>query len=223
MAISETIRKRLIKAKAPYQANVSIAEHIKPGELAKLQAEVATKFQAVLDALIIEADHNTAGTAKRVAKMYLQEVFAGRYHPRPELTDFPNVRKLDELYSVGPCAIRSACSHHFCPIEGHVWCGVIPSERIIGLSKFSRLARWVTSRPQIQEEAIVQMANELEAVIKPRGLAVVMKARHTCMTWRGVNEHETTMTTSVVRGILKESAAARSEFYAMITAQGFSR
>jgi GTP cyclohydrolase I len=157
-----------------------------------------------------------------MAKMYLREVFAGRYEQFPKLTDFPNHKKLDELYAVGPITVRSACSHHLCPIEGELWIGVVPGARVIGLSKFSRIARWVMARPQIQEEAIVQLADLLEEKIKPRGLAVVLRARHSCMTWRGVRESSTTMTTSVVRGILKESPASRDEFFKTIAAQGFS-
>jgi GTP cyclohydrolase I len=153
--------------------------------------------------------------------MYVREVFAGRYEPLPKLTDFPNGKELDELYAVGPCEIRSACSHHLCPVEGQLWCGMIPSNRVIGLSKFSRLARWITSRPQMQEEAIIQIADHLEGLLKPRGLAVVMRLRHSCMTWRGVREHQTVMTSSVTRGIMRESPAARAEFFQLIGSQGF--
>lgn len=224
MDISEIIRKRIKDAGKPFHANDTISQFFEDGELDLLEEEVSEKLQGVLNALIIDTanDHNTHRTAERMAKMYLREVFAGRYHPQPLVTDFPNAKKLDELYTVGPCRIRSACSHHFCPIEGQLWCGVIPGAKVIGLSKFSRIARWVMTRPQIQEESIVQLANLLEELIAPRGLAVVMKASHSCMTWRGVMEESTTMTTSVVRGILKESPASRTEFFQMITAQGFA-
>ncbi|MFP4895803.1 GTP cyclohydrolase I [Paraburkholderia sp. EG304] len=84
--------------------------------------------------------------------MYVREVFAGRYEPRPNLTDFPNVRRLDELYTVGPISVRSMCSHHLCSVTGHAWIGVIPGERVIGLSKFNRITEWVMARPQIQEK-----------------------------------------------------------------------
>jgi GTP cyclohydrolase IA len=156
-----------------------------------------------------------------VARMYLREVFAGRYEEPPRLTDFPNGKRLDELYAVGPCEIRSACSHHLCPVEGQLWCGVIPSKRIIGLSKFSRLARWIMARPQIQEEAVVQLADHLEELLQPRGLAVVMRLRHSCMTWRGVREGNAVMTSSVTRGMMRESPASRAEFFQLIDSQGF--
>lgn len=224
MLISETIMKRLREAGVNLSANNPIGEHLLPGELDELQIEVAIKVQELLDALLIDTknDHNTSRTAERVAKMYLREVFAGRYEPEPKLTDFPNHLKLDELYTVGPISIRSACSHHLCPVEGDLWVGVIPGERLIGLSKFSRIAHWIMSRPQIQEEAIMQLADYLEAKIRPRGLAVVLRAKHSCMTWRGVRERDTTMSTSVVRGILKEAHASRDEFFKTISGQKFS-
>lgn len=97
------------------------------------------------------SDHNTQDTARRVAKMYLTEVFRGRYAPAPQVTEFPNVEALNELMIVGPIKVRSACSHHFCPIMGRLWIGLMPNEHsnLIGLSKYSRLAEWIMSRPQI--------------------------------------------------------------------------
>ena len=101
-------------------------------------------------------DHNTRETARRVARMYLNEVFRGRYTAMPPITEFPNVEQLNELMIVGPITVRSACSHHLCPIIGKLWIGVLPNEHsnLIGLSKYARLADWVMSRPQIQEEAV---------------------------------------------------------------------
>lgn len=221
---SERIRKRLRDAGAPFLANDNIAAFLEPGDLDALQAEVEEKVAAVLDSLVIdtENDHNSRETARRVAKMYLREVFAGRYEPVPPVTDFPNAKALDEIYTVGPITVRSACSHHMCPIEGDVWCGVVPSDRVIGLSKFARLANWIMARPQIQEEAVVQLADEIERRIKPRALAVVVKARHTCMSWRGVRERDTSMTTSVMRGLFRADAAARAEVMKLIEGQRYT-
>lgn len=223
MDISKILRARLTKTGVPFSANDSIHQHVSADELVKLEHELTTRVQAMLDTLLIDTanDHNTEGTAARVAKMYLREVFAGRYVAPPVLTDFPNARRLDEIYTVGPVAVRSACSHHFCPIEGQLWCGVVPSERVIGISKFARLARHFMARPQIQEEATVQLADELERLLKPRGLAVVVRARHSCMTWRGVQENATVMTTSVTRGLMRESSASRAECFALFASQGF--
>jgi GTP cyclohydrolase I len=216
--LSEQIRIRMLSANAPCFANDTVAEFLGPGEAEALESEVADRVADLLRSLVIdiEADHNTRDTPKRVAKMFMREVFAGRYQPRPPVTDFPNVKRLDELYTVGPITVRSACAHHLCPIVGRAWCGVIPGDRLIGLSKFHRLTDWVMSRPQIQEEAVVMLADEIEQLIRPRGLAVVVKATHACMTWRGVRESgETVMTTSVMRGAFWDKPEARAEFLAL--------
>ena len=112
-----------------------------------------------------ESDHNTRGTARRIARMYLSEVFRGRYGAKPDVTEFPNIERLNELIIVGPITVRSACSHHLCPILGKLWIGVLPNENtnLIGLSKYVRLTDWVMSRPQIQEEAVVRLADLLQA------------------------------------------------------------
>lgn len=177
----------------------------------------------LLHALVIdtEKDHNTRETSKRIAKMFVREVFAGRYEPRPRMTEFPNATRADELYVVGPVDVRSACSHHFCPIEGKAWFGCVPGDALIGLSKFSRIARWIMARPQIQEEATMQLADELERVMKPRALAVVVTAKHSCMTWRGVQESESVMTTSVMRGLFRDAPASRAEVLALMNKRGF--
>lgn len=222
--VSTKIKRRLERAGAAYLGNDSIADFIAPGELDLLQKEVEGKVADLLSSLVIDTanDHNSRETAKRVAKMYVREVYAGRYVARPDVTDFPNAKELDQLYTVGPITIRSACSHHMCPIQGQAWVGVIPSERVIGLSKFNRLADWIMARPQIQEEAVIQLADLIEDLIKPRGLAVIVKATHTCMTWRGVREHDSTMVTSVMRGLLRDEPAARAEFMALIEGQRYT-
>ena len=187
-----------------------------------MEAEAERHVAGLLRCLAIDAagDHNSTDTPRRYARMLVREVFAGRYAPRPALTDFPNARKLDELYAVGPITIRSACAHHLVPIIGEAWIGVIPEERVIGLSKFSRLAQWVMSRPQIQEEAIVMLADEIEAAIAPAGLAVVMRAKHLCCAWRGVRDGGQMMTTSVMRGVLRTDSTARREFLSLVAGQG---
>jgi GTP cyclohydrolase IA len=218
VSISETIRQRLEAAKAPYFANDNIAEHLLPGELDKLQAEVQGKIEAMLQSLVIDTkrDHNTNGTAERVARMYIQEVFKGRYKTAPKITDFPNCKDLDEIYSVGPITVRSACSHHLVPILGRCWIGIHPGTRVIGLSKFNRLCEWVFSRPHIQEEAVIILSDEIERLVAPKGLIVIVQAQHYCMKWRGVKEPETKMTTSVVRGVFREQPQMKAEFLQLI-------
>ena len=220
MGASERIRRRLQQAGQRHHANDNIADFIEDGELDELQAEVQAKLQEVLHALVIDTDkdHNTRGTAQRVAKMFVREVFAGRYAPAPAVTAFPNVSQLNELMIVGPLKVRSACSHHLCPILGKLWVGVLPNagSDLIGLSKYARLAEWVMSRPQIQEEAVVMLADELEQRIRPDGLALVMQASHFCMHWRGVKDDGALMRNSVIRGAFLKDATLRREFLSLL-------
>lgn len=218
--VSVKIRERLAAARKRYNANDNIAEFIEPGELEKLLDEVEHKMQGVLDSLVIDTakDHNTRTTARRVAKMYVNEVFKGRYTQAPAITEFPNAEHLNELMIVGPITVRSACSHHFCPVIGKIWIGVLPNEHtnVIGLSKYARLVDWVMGRPQIQEEAVVQLADLIMEKTQPDGLAIVMEASHFCMSWRGVREMDSKMLNSVMRGVFLKDPTLRREFLSLI-------
>ena len=218
--VSVKIRERLVQSRKRFHANDNIAPFIEPGELEKLLDEVELKMQGVLDSLVIdtEKDHNTNNTARRIAKMYLNEVFKGRYVAAPPITEFPNAEHLNELMIVGPITVRSACSHHFCPVIGQVWIGVMPNEHtnVIGLSKYARLAEWVMGRPQIQEEAVVQLADLIQSKTQPDGLAIVMEASHYCMGWRGVKDLDSKMINSVMRGVFLKDPNLRREFLALI-------
>ena len=220
MPVSTKIRERLKAARQRYHANDNIASFIQPGELEQLLDEVTAKMQGVLESLVIdtEGDHNTASTARRVAKMYVNEVFKGRYAAAPAITEFPNAERLNELMIVGPITVRSACSHHFCPVMGKLWIGVMPNERtnVIGLSKYARLAEWVMGRPQIQEEAVVQLADLIQQKTRPDGLALVMQATHFCMAWRGVKDVDSKMINSVMRGVFLTQPNLRREFLSLI-------
>ncbi|HRM53708.1 MAG: GTP cyclohydrolase I [Ottowia sp.] len=218
--VSVRIRERLQAARRRFNANDNIADFIEPGELEKLLDEVTAKMEGVLDSMVIDTgrDHNTANTARRVAKMYVNEVFKGRYVKPPEITEFPNAERLNELMIVGPITVRSACSHHFCPVIGKLWIGVMPNERtnVIGLSKYARLAEWIMGRPQIQEEAVVQLADLIQQKTKPDGLALVMEATHFCMAWRGVKDMDSKMINSVMRGVFLKDMNLRREFLSLI-------
>ena len=218
--VSAKIRERLAAARKRFNANDNIAEFIEPGEMEKLLDEVEVKMQGVLDSMVIDTanDHNTGNTARRVAKMYLNEVFKGRYVTAPTITEFPNAEHLNELMIVGPITVRSACSHHLCPVIGKLWIGVMPNEHtnVIGLSKYARLAEWVMGRPQIQEEAVVQLADLIMEKTQPDGLAIVMEASHFCMGWRGVKDLDSKMINSVMRGAFLKDAALRREFLALL-------
>ena len=180
--MSEVIRERVTSARRRFHANDNIAEFIhNDDELKALESEVSERIEGVLRSLVIDTDndHNSQDTSRRVARMYLEEVFRGRYRPMPKVTEFPNAEKINELMIIGPVTVRSACSHHLVPIMGRLWIGIMPGagSQLIGLSKYARIAEWVMSRPQIQEEAVMQLADLLEARLvldaagRPSGLA----------------------------------------------------
>ncbi|MEO8855984.1 MAG: GTP cyclohydrolase I [Burkholderiaceae bacterium] len=222
--VSVKIRERLLGARKRFNANDNISDFIEPGELEALLDEVEEKMKGVLSSLVIDTahDHNTGNTARRVAKMYVNEVFRGRYVRAPAITEFPNAEHLNELMIVGPITVRSACSHHFCPIIGKIWIGVMPNEHtnVIGLSKYARLAEWIMGRPQIQEEAVVQLADLIQRKTQPDGLAIVMQASHYCMAWRGVKDLDSKMINSVMRGVFLKDASLRREFLSLIPGKG---
>ena len=222
--VSVKIRERLQASRKRFHANDNIAPFIEPGELELLLDEVEEKMKGVLSSLVIDTDndHNTDNTARRVAKMYVNEVFRGRYVPAPSITEFPNVGHLNELMIVGPITVRSACSHHFCPVIGKIWIGVMPNEHtnVIGLSKYARLAEWIMGRPQIQEEAVVQLADLIQEKTQPDGLAIVMEASHYCMAWRGVKDMDSKMINSVMRGVFLKDPTLRREFLSLIPRKG---
>jgi GTP cyclohydrolase I len=214
LPISEEIRRRVEAAGVRFHSNDNIAEFIKQGELESLQQEVAHKLEGVLHSLVIDTvhDHNTQDTANRVAKMFIQETFSGRYRPVPKVTAFPNMG-YKSLYTTGPITIRSTCAHHFQNIVGKCWVGIVPEDEVIGLSKFNRLVHHICERPQIQEEMTTQIAEALKKYAKTENIAVVVKAEHHCMTHRGVREHESDMTTAIMLGRFLEDPALKQEFY----------
>jgi len=217
--ISEIIRNRIKGNNARYFSNDNISEFIESeDEIDELTKEVTIKFQSVLDSLVIDTtnDHNTNETAKRVAKMFVKEIFRGRYTNPPKVTAFPNITEYDELYVTGPITIRSTCAHHFQNIVGKAYIGVFPGKNVIGLSKFNRIIDWIASRPQIQEEMTVQIADAIQKETEAEGVAVLIQAEHHCMTQRGVKEHESDMTTSVMRGDFRKDASLKQEFFNII-------
>lgn len=193
------------------------------GKINILLDDVEEACEMLLNALQIKRDHNTQETAKRMAKMFVNEVFAGRYTQQPEITLFPNVKGIRNLYTVGPVTIRSCCSHHFVPIMGQAWFGVIPTpeSKLMGLSKFSRIANWFFNRPQIQEEGTQQLGDWLKENLGGAGIGLVVRAKHFCTVWRGIKDSEETMITSFMHGVLDTDPKARAEFFEAIKAQGF--
>ena len=215
---SDELRKRMTTIRHKHFANDTIFAYLDPGDVKLIECEVAEAFQDVLKALVINTDddHNTKDTAHRVAKMFVHEIFRGRYYPPPDVTAFPNAKQYDQIYMTGPITINSTCAHHFQPITGGCYVGVFPGEKVIGLSKFNRLVDWIASRPQIQEEMTEQIADEIEKQTEAKGVAVVLKAKHFCMSARGVKEHDSDMLTSVVRGMFLRSTSMKTEFFSLL-------
>ena len=212
--------KSILDLNGTCNANDNISDNLSSSEIDIMQESLESLFEQFIDILLIDKnDTNVKDTPKRLAKMYVREVLKGRYEPMPKLTTFPNTKKIDELFTVGPITVRSCCSHHFVPFIGKVWIGIIPNEKLLGLSKFARLSEWVMARPQIQEEAVDMLANIIEKEVQPKGLAIVMQAKHYCMCWRGVKDNECEMTSSVIRGLLRDHDA-RTEFFNLIRMHG---
>ena len=215
---SDELVKRMTTIKHKHFANDTIFAYLDPGDVNLIEDEVAEAFQGVVKALVINTtdDHNSKDTARRVAKMFVHELFRGRYYPPPEVTSFPNAKTYDQIYITGPISIDSTCAHHFQPITGQAYVGIFPGEKVIGLSKFNRLVDWIASRPQIQEEMTEQIADEIEKQTEAKGVAVVIKAKHFCMSARGVKEHDSDMLTSVVRGDFLKIEHLKAEFFSLL-------
>jgi GTP cyclohydrolase I len=219
-AISDTIRNR-IPIGVRFHANDNISDYIEDGELEQLIDEVSQKMEGVLQSLVIDTknDWNTQGTAKRVAKIMIQEIFSGRYLPAPKITNFPN-DGYHSLYTTSGITIRSQCSHHLQNIIGSCWVGIFPETKVIGLSKFNRVVHWLSARPSIQEELTTQIANALVEYAETPNVAVIIKAEHGCMSMRGVKEPCGEMSTAVMLGKFQTDPSLKDEFYQLI---GFKR
>lgn len=191
----------------------------------RILPDVEKACQNLLEALVIdtENDHNTKETARRMAKMFVNELFRGRYTPMPNLTAFPNEKHFDQLIVSGPIQVKSMCAHHFMPFVGQAWIGVLPEPdgMLLGLSKYARLTDWIFRRPTIQEESTEQLAAKLFEAIKPRGLAVVVRAQHFCECMRGAEEPNCLAVTTVLKGCFLDDPKAKAEFLDTIKGMGY--
>jgi len=168
----------------------------------------------------LREDPHSKGTPKRVAKMWVNEVFSGRFEEPPSMTTFPNTKEMDQAIISGPIRIESTCSHHWMPFVGEAYIAYIPGETVLGISKLSRIATHYAKRPQIQEELTEQIANHIDDVLHAKGVAVLIKCSHQCMTCRGVHDTNAMMTTSSLRGAFKQDPATRAEFFAVVNSGG---
>lgn len=205
--------------KQPVFANNHVGT-LTPAERETMLTEVTLYFGQILRAMRVDLnnDPNSKGTPRRVARMFVDELFAGRFTEPPAITTFPNDKKLDQLIVVGPLTVKSLCSHHFMPIVGTAWIGYLPKHDLIGLSKFPRVVEWFSRRPQIQEELTEQVCHYLYEVLQPKGIGVYVRARHFCMSHRGVNEDVNAyMDTTSLKGALLDHASLKEEFLASIS------
>lgn len=195
----------------------NLSSLINENDLEKLEEGLRILFSVLMDFLLINyKDHvHCLDTPKRVAKMYLREILVGRYHQPPKLIAYPNVGTR-ETCIVGPMKVRSLCAHHFLPVYGYIWVGIRYDKEVLGLSKFKRIVDWYFSAPCIQEEVVCGLADFIEESVHPSGLAIAMKAHHSCMLWRGVKAENTFFTTFERRGDFKKAEFLWSTFLSSI-------
>ena len=204
MSISNKIRAKLTKDGVRFWANDNISDYISSDDKAKLIDELEEKFEGVLDSLLIDrsTDPNSHGTARRLAKMYINETMAGRYDPQPPVTAFPN-DDVDTRYGgmiVVRSELRSMCSHHHQPVSGVAYIGLLPSVKVIGLSKYTRIAQHCARRGTLQEELTQDIANEIAKHTGTKDLAVYIQGTHGCCENRGVMAHSSLTQTCELRG-----------------------
>jgi len=219
--LNEQLWRELCESGEDFNANDNISwliNELSADDYDEWRRIVEDKAEDFLRSLLINtvSDENTKDTAHRLTKMYIDEVFAGRYIPPPDVKAFPNEKQYDQIYLTGPIDIRSTCAHHFQPIQGSAWVGIFPGKKVLGLSKFNRLIDHVASRPQIQEDMTEQIGNLIEKEIDAKGVAVIIKASHFCVTHRGVKAHASDMTTSVMRGVFRDDPSMKAEFFELV-------
>jgi GTP cyclohydrolase I len=220
--ISERILERIQSSNTRYWAGDNISEHILESERAELVDELTTKFEGVLDSLIIDrhTDPNSQGTAKRLAKMYLYEIMSGRYDAAPDATAFPNDSKdRYEGMLVVRSELRSMCSHHHQPVAGVAYIGIIAAQKLIGLSKYTRIAQWCARRGTLQEELANDIAREIMKATGSDNVAVYIQATHGCCENRGIMAHSSLTQTTVLKGAFKDDGNTKKEFFDNIKLQ----
>ena len=222
MKTSEKIKQRLEDAGKRYWAGDNISEFIEQGEREELVAELHKRFDAVLDSLVIdrENDPNSHDTGKRLAKMYVNELLRGRYYPAPDATSFPN--EMEDRYEgmlVVRSELRSVCSHHHQPVSGVAYIGIIAADRLIGLSKYTRIAQWCSRRGTLQEELCNDIAKEIMKATGSKDVGVYIQATHGCCENRGIMAKSSLTQTTVLKGAFNADPGTKKEFFDNIKLQ----
>ena len=215
MAKSDQIKARLKDAGIRYWAGDNISEVLQKGDKEELIEELVPKFEGILDSLVIDIDNdpNSQDTGRRLAKMYINELLAGRYDPKPNATAFPN--HTDEAYDgmlVVRSELKSVCSHHHQPVSGVAYIGIIAADTLIGLSKYTRIAQWCARRGTLQEELAMDIAREIMNATGSGNVGVYIQATHGCCENRGIMAHSSLTQTTVLKGAFKEDPATKKEF-----------
>ena len=220
--LSQVIRSRLKQDNKRFWAGDNISEYISDVEKDTLIKEATEAFEKVLDTLLIdrENDPNSKGTAKRLAKMYFNEIMAGRYDPAPDATAFPNdSADRYEGMLVVRSELRSMCSHHHQPVAGVAYIGIIAANTLIGLSKYTRIAQWCARRGTLQEELCNDIAREISKATDSENVAVYIQATHGCCENRGIMAHSSLTQTTVLKGAFKDDMGTKKEFFDNIKMQ----
>ena len=225
-SISDTIRKRIEDAGGRYWAGDNISKYIRPEEYDFLISELSARFDDVLNSLIIDIknDPNSMGTGRRMAKMYVNEIMSGRYEPAPDATAFPNDgNDRYEGMLVVRSELKSMCSHHHQTVTGVAYIGIIAAKKLIGLSKYSRIAQWCARRGTLQEELCNDIAREIQKATDSADVAVYIQATHGCCENRGIMAHSSLTQTTVLRGAFSNDPATKNEFFENVKLQqGFA-
>ena len=220
--VSQEIKKRIEADKARFWAGDNVSKYLEEGDKQKLIEELTPKFESVLDSLLIdrENDPNSNDTGRRLAKMYINELMAGRYNPMPNATAFP--QEMAEAYT-GILTIRSelksVCSHHHQPVSGIAYIGILAAEKLIGLSKYTRIAQWCARRGTLQEELCNNIAREIMKATGSNDVGVYIQATHGCCENRGIMAHSSLTQTTVLKGAFKEDKGTKTEFFDNIKLQ----
>ena len=220
--LADVIRAKMKRDNKRFWAGDNISDYLWVGDKEKLIDEATLAFEKVLDTLLIdrENDPNSKGTARRLAKMYYNEIMSGRYEPAPDATAFPNdSADRYEGMLVVRSELRSMCSHHHQPVSGVAYIGIIAAEKLIGLSKYTRIAQWCARRGTLQEELCNDIAREIEKATGAKDLGVYIQAIHGCCENRGIMAHSSLTQTTVLKGAFKDDGNTKKEFFDNIKLQ----
>jgi GTP cyclohydrolase I len=220
--LADAIRFNMKREGKRFWAGDNISDYLHDGDKEKLIAEATIAFESVLDALLIdrENDPNSKGTARRLAKMYFNEIMGGRYDPAPDATAFPNdTEQRYEGMLVVRSELRSMCSHHHQPVAGVAYIGIIAAQKLIGLSKYTRIAQWCARRGTLQEELCNDIAREIQKATGSENVAVYIQATHGCCENRGIMAHSSLTQTTVLKGAFNTDSGTKKEFFDNIKLQ----